>query len=608
MNRIKKIILHIFTILLCLSMENIVYGKVVVSTQSDEETWNAGSHNYDFAWADVVNSYLVDKGNGTLMRVEYDENNEYIIIEEYNQDFVMINTRHIQMELPVFGGFYESEDYYFIICGQYNLEESDDVEVYRIIKYDKQWNRLDALSLKDENTTKPFYGGSLRCADYDGILYIRTCHVRYASWDGLNHQSNKSFCVDMEKMELCDTSVDFGYVSHSFNQFVILDNGVYAALDHGDAYPRGAVIHRYGNGANHDISKYKLSVVNYAGESGDNITNATIGGFEVSDTSYITVGTSGLQEGVDEYEEQYIYITATNKKNLSAKDHIYTLLTDEPVGKLNRNVSTPFLVKIDNNTFMVLWQSKELVNRVKFFMLDGKGNITSEVKTVAGILSDCQPIVSDGKIIWYTTIGSYPAFFTIDASGEITEEDLQEMPYDYGKLGEDIFWTLDDTKRTMNIYGIGRIQDYNSENIPYFNSELVEKIIMEDGITYIGENAFANLYHIKEIEIPGSVKQIATNAFLINSSYLIKGEVGSVAHKFAVEHYMNFQSTNGVWGDADKNGKVELSDAQMVLKIALKIETADAERKCCMDTDFDGGIMLNDAQRILKAALKIEAL
>ena len=40
------------------------------------------------------------------------------------------------------------------------------------------------------------------------------------------------------------------------------------------------------------------------------------------------------------------------------------------------------------------------------------------VQTVAdAALSDCQPIVYNGKVVWYTTTNSAPVFYTLDGSG-----------------------------------------------------------------------------------------------------------------------------------------------------------------------------------------------
>ena len=61
-------------------------------------------------------------------------------------------------------------------------------------------------------------------------------------------------------------------------------------------------------------------------------------------------------------------------------------------------------------------------------------------------------------------------------------------------------------------------------------------------------------------------------------------------------------------GDLDGDGSVTLSDAQLALKAALKIESPSPEQVQTGDVDADGAITLTDAQTILKAALKIITL
>lgn len=60
-----------------------------------------------------------------------------------------------------------------------------------------------------------------------------------------------------------------------------------------------------------------------------------------------------------------------------------------------------------------------------------------------------------------------------------------------------------------------------------------------------------------------------------------------------------------VAGDANGDGKVDLTDAQMVLKAALKINTMDVKSATDVDVNDDSKVDLTDAQWVLKAALKI---
>lgn len=65
--------------------------------------------------------------------------------------------------------------------------------------------------------------------------------------------------------------------------------------------------------------------------------------------------------------------------------------------------------------------------------------------------------------------------------------------------------------------------------------------------------------------------------------------------------------TGVVRGDVDGNGTVELKDAQIALKIALKIvKNPTPEQIKAADVDNNGSVELKDAQKILKVALKIE--
>lgn len=63
-------------------------------------------------------------------------------------------------------------------------------------------------------------------------------------------------------------------------------------------------------------------------------------------------------------------------------------------------------------------------------------------------------------------------------------------------------------------------------------------------------------------------------------------------------------STSGN-GDVNQNGSVDLADAQLTLKAALKITNLNSTQKTIADVDKNGSVELNDAQIILKLALKI---
>ena len=67
-----------------------------------------------------------------------------------------------------------------------------------------------------------------------------------------------------------------------------------------------------------------------------------------------------------------------------------------------------------------------------------------------------------------------------------------------GTCGDDLTWTYDDTTYTLTISGTGAMYDYESVsmsdffiNQPWYSfADKITKIVINDGVTYIGEYAF----------------------------------------------------------------------------------------------------------------------
>ena len=329
--------------------------------------------------------------------------------------------------MPRFGGVYATEDNYFVISGQPNPDESDSCEVIRVIKYDKNWNRIDSASIYGANPDVPFNYGSLRCVEQDGTLYIRTCHTMYASDDGLNHQANMSFEIVISSMEVLEDTtyteydvfnISTGYVSHSFDQFIVSDNGKIVTLDHGDAYPRAAVLICYDlpaefSGSNRYYQNIisNVKIIKYAGKIGDNQTNARIGGLAVSDTSYITAGLSIDQ--TDNTSVKNVYITVTDKDDFSESGTKFIWITNyTKENQYDTSIMKPYLVKINDNSFILLWNNPN--NGVDYVMLDCNGRQVGNIQNIEAELSECPPVVSNGKLVWYSYNKDTIIFYQLD--------------------------------------------------------------------------------------------------------------------------------------------------------------------------------------------------
>ena len=71
---------------------------------------------------------------------------------------------------------------------------------------------------------------------------------------------------------------------------------------------------------------------------------------------------------------------------------------------------TPHLVKTGNNSFILLWSNQ---GYVYYTAVDGTGQQVGTTHKMAGNLSDCAPIVSNGKAIWYTWKNQFNTFYEI---------------------------------------------------------------------------------------------------------------------------------------------------------------------------------------------------
>ena len=358
-------------------------------------------------WSDTVKSYLTVCDNGNYMRVQSGAIKGKLLVEYYSSDFEPLSTKLIDNELPVFGAFYDSGNNYYVLSGQENPKQNDSLEVFRITKYDKNWNKIKSCGLYGANTTVPFDAGSARMTHSGDHLLVRTCHEMYKSSDGNNHQANVTIEVDMPSMTITDSytgimNVDYGYVSHSFNQFIKTDGNHIVALDHGDAHPRSAVLVKY----NSDFTTGKffpsyfeqvsnIDVVTYPEYTAGhyNYTGAAIGGFDVSSSSYIVAQSTVDLDYINTSKTRNVYVSAVSKDlstNKLNKITSYAEGTD--------SASAPQLVKINNNSFLLLWSRDKKVSCVK---LNADGAVNGSIHTFEGSLSDCQPVIKNGRAVWY---------------------------------------------------------------------------------------------------------------------------------------------------------------------------------------------------------------
>ena len=411
--------------------ENLKSGKIAAADFGNVAAVSSNINSNEYTrWSKPVNSYLYVDGED-LVRVE--NIGGQIIVEKYNSNFEIISSRRLNSDIAdLWGGFFAGKNENYIITGKVNNAESNNGEVIRIYKYGKDWNLIDQAVISGANTKVPFDAGSLRCAESDGILYILTCHKMYRSNDGMNHQSNMLIALRESDMKVADinyqvSNISTGYVSHSFNQFILIDNDKnMVTLNHGDAFPRAVVLMKYRNKVN-TSGKFNngadnISLLKMNGYNGDNSTGACVGGLADTQKYYVAAfNYDGIGGNPNDYNsivtKRNIFVTFSLKNNLSTKQ--VTINSSDN----NYSMGTPTLAPVDSNGGYILWNIMTLNNgkyvpngTLYYSKYDDEGNLTT-AQAVNGNLSDCQPIVYNGKITWYVTDNSKPTFYTFDDSG-----------------------------------------------------------------------------------------------------------------------------------------------------------------------------------------------
>ena len=80
-------------------------------------------------------------------------------------------------------------------------------------------------------------------------------------------------------------------------------------------------------------------------------------------------------------------------------------------------------------------------------------------------------------------------------------------------IEDNLTWTLT-ADGTLTISGTGAMKDYNNDDnpSPVYNNSDVKKIVIEDGVTSIGNSAFDSCRNLTSVTIPDSVTSIGKDA------------------------------------------------------------------------------------------------
>ena len=524
------LLLFVVTASLGISIRGQAAAKFETITTKGVKTSNAGLTGYEGNWASTVSSYLYRNVDGTYNRVEH--KGKYLYSETYTASFKYKSRKKIKLELPAWGGVYIADDNYFVLLGKNNTKKKKNMTEFRIIKYDKNWKKLGSKDIMNVNTAIPFDAGSCRFEEMDGELYVRTCHKMYNG-----HQACVMMRIRMSDLEVlaCQSNVAnsrYGYISHSFNQFLEMKNGKIYACDHGDAYNRAITMMRFDEkieGNNFFGNQNKVTVGNafeFYGETGNNYTGATLGGFAVSDTHCISVGTSTKQTkaGVKK-EVQNVYVAAMRDTGGFTEEYYkyYKIIKGTPLGEGKaeftwitkysangkRTVENTKLVDVMDGRYLLIWEESydDSYDRTCYCFLDETGKKISGIKTVYAQLSDCQPIVVGNRVVWYIADCDSPIFYSLPINGVMPPAAAKNTKFTRGGI---VYKVTKSSAKKKEVSVVG----YKKSQFP---GDITLDAVDYEGyrfkVTAIGKNAFKNYRKFISVEIGADVKKIGAGAF-----------------------------------------------------------------------------------------------
>lgn len=516
--------IHLSTVNQAVAAENI--NKEIESSVPSDYS-NVKSIGVD-VFGSCKTSFININEQGYQMVVYKDK----LYIEQYDKQWNRLWSKTLELELPIWGGYYCGTYYNFVVCGQ-NRNGADDNggEVYRIIKYDKDFKRIASCSLNSNEsyTITPFDAGEVSIDENYTDLVVYTSRLRM---DG--HQSNIRITINKENMILKErvgiNSFPDIHVGHSLRQIVRYDNDKLVYADLSDGYPHRSIYLQ---------SAYVNSpMLEIEGDDGDNVTNADLTGLGISDDTYIVTGTY-LHNNINN-----IYVSCVSK---ATGEVTGTWITDCNV--YNSNIAyAPRIIQISDNRYVLMWGTQ---SGVDYIIMDKNTTVLSGKKSIIGArITDCEPVYADGNIIWVTYIKGKMTVNKINDFGETgsySPKILLKDSCDEWDGSYDISW-YSDSQDEFHICNPQQMAGF-AELVNSGNTFAGKKIYMDNDI-YLNETYSNNKY--EWIPIAYSKDEDSDNELEFNG--LFDGNGHNIYNMYVAS---KSDKKGGLFGNIGEKGKVQ---------------------------------------------------
>ena len=82
-----------------------------------------------------------------------------------------------------------------------------------------------------------------------------------------------------------------------------------------------------------------------------------------------------------------------------------------------------------------------------------------------------------------------------------------------GSCGDNVTYSLDTETGVLTISGTGKMKDYSGEDSPFYQNSNIKSVIIENGVTSIGNFAFYSCNSLIEVSLPTSTISLGVSAF-----------------------------------------------------------------------------------------------
>ncbi len=140
-----------------------------------------------------------------------------------------------------------------------------------------------------------------------------------------------------------------------------------------------------------------------------------------------------------------------------------------------------------------------------------------------------------------------------------------------GNEGDNLTWILDD-KGTLTISGTGKMTDWSSYlNVSWYSYQSsIKSVVIEEGITCIGEYALSYCMSLTHVEIPASITSIGDQAFF-NCTSLASVKIPESVTSIGYSAFNNCKSLSSIEIPASVTsiGKYAFSHCQSLISITV---------------------------------------